>query len=77
MTHELLSAYNMLDKMHILVRLRNPSHCKALRTFTGSTETETSDSRSNDSVPHGRVCSFSEESHSRDGRGIDFRRPTM
>lgn len=57
-THDLVSAYDMLDKMHILVRI-SPLLLLLLKdNHLGTVETETRNSRSYELIPHRRIRPF-------------------
>lgn len=56
-THELVTAYDMLDKMHVLVWIHLALHGRLIKM---AAETKTRVAREDELLPHGRVCPFSE-----------------
>lgn len=70
-THDLVTAYGMLDKMHILVRDEfHAPHLIGAHSF--SAETQTRDTGSYELIPYRRICPFLAWSYPRDCGEIDL-----
>jgi len=80
MTHELVSAYDMLDKMHVLVRYptsdsKSPTLTIALIPPLAASQTR--HGRVNDEIPHRRIRKLFRESYTRNSRAVDISREPM
>lgn len=69
-THDLVTAYGMLDKMHILVNEFLVPHAAGAHGF--STETQTRDTGSYELISHRRIRPFLAWSYPRDGGEINL-----
>ena len=80
MTHELVSAYDMLDKMHVLVRYpTSDSECPTLTIglIPPLAASKTRHCRVNDQVPHRRIRTLFREGHTGNSRAVDISREPM